>query len=139
MLDLAYLIHKHLDRIHWPLLLAKAQELELIIPLQFTLPELKYGWRVPIPDNVLIQLNNLKPSTKEVYMASQAMIHARGSGKRFIDDIRAFDDLGEKTRFIFQRIFPSPDYMIRRYKIRNKVALPAYYLYRWYLGVKSSF
>ena len=86
-----------------------------------------------------MQLKNLKPSAKEVDMASQAMVHGRGSGKRFIDDIRAFDDPEEQTRFIFQRIFPSPDYMIRRYKIRNKVALPAYYLYRWYLGIKSSF
>jgi len=139
MLDLAYIINLHQGRMDWSLLLAKAQELELVLPLQSTLPELKIAWRVPVPDEVLMQLENLKPSAKEVDMARQAMVHARGSGKRFIDDIRAFDDPEEKNRFIFQRVFPSPDYMIRRYKIRNKVALPAYYLYRWFLGIKSSF
>ena len=139
MLDLAYLIYHLQDRIDWSLLLEKAQELELVLPLQSTLPEIKTIWRVPIPDAVLMQLFNLKPSAKEVDLASQAMVHGRGSGKRFIDDIRAFDNPEEKSRFIFQRIFPSPDYMIRRYKIRAKVTLPMYYLYRWYLGIKSSF
>jgi hypothetical protein len=63
----------------------------------------------------------------------------RGAGKRFLDDVRAIPRVEDKARFIVERVFPSSDYMMHRYKIRNKIALPVYYIYRWYLGFRSSF
>jgi hypothetical protein len=136
--DLAYLISHNLESIRWPLVIEKARELELILPLQRTLPILAKEWRVAIPGQVLDEIESLVPSTREIEIANRLTLQERGAGRRFLDDIHAFDRPADAIRFVFYRLFPSPTYMVNRYQIRHKILLPGYYLYRWYLGIRSS-
>ncbi len=42
-----------------------------------------------------------------------------------------FLPLSKKVRFLLRKIFPSKEFMVRRYSIKNILTLPFFYFYRW--------
>jgi len=54
-------------------------------------------------------------------------------------NVQSFNKLSDKFRYILHFIIPSPEYLTNRYRLKSKILLPLYYVYRIYLALKISF
>ncbi len=135
--DIAEVLHFYCDRLNGDLLLAKAAEYDLVLPLQGTLPRVAEGWGAPLPDDFLRRLARLQPSPAEVRVFRRLTAAERPVAFRFWADLAAMDGWRARLRYGLGNLFPSPAYMRGRYGIRHGWLLPLYYPYRWWVGLRG--
>jgi hypothetical protein len=136
--DIAEWIFYFQDEIDWDELLERAMEFHLVVPIKEILPAIQAEFGAPIPGTFLDSLEAIDPSPTEVEITKSIRAPERASGERFWDDLHAILTLSAKFTFAWQKIFPSWEYMRRRYNISNPFLLPLYYIYRVYLGFRTS-
>lgn len=136
--DIAEVLHLHGDRLDWDLLLAKAGECDLVLPLQQVLPQVVEEWRIPVPYEIRERLRDLKPTPEEARIFNWLTATRRPVAQRFYADLASMPGWRARLRYAAGNLFPSAAYMRRRYDIRHGVLLPLYYPYRWLVGLQSA-
>lgn len=136
--DIASLIRTHQPQIDWEQLLEQAQACHLLLPLQHTLPRITTEWGVPIPNEVIQKLQTLKASAIEARLFSRLAPPNHSVLRSLVIELANLPTWSQRLQFTRNSIFPSPEYMQRRYQI-SEIWLPFYYPYRWWLGLRSAY
>jgi hypothetical protein len=79
----------------------------------------------------------LTPSDDEARVFAGLTSSAQSAGQRFLRDWSSLPTWRDRARFALVHVFPSREYMRRRYGVRHDALVPAYYPYRWWLGLRS--
>ncbi len=135
--DIALCLEHDRDCIDWEALFAQAQQCDLIIPLQRTLPRVAEEYGAPAPAEVLARLASLRPSAAEERVFAWLTAGERPVAQRFWVDLATTEGWGNRAQFAIGNLFPSGEYMRQRYGIEERALVPLYYPYRWWLGVRS--
>lgn len=132
--DIAKAIHSYQTHVDWDELLRRADEFGLVVPTRKILFQLASEWGIAIPKKILERLNELDVTKKEMEVTRRMTAPARTSAQRLWADSLAIPGWQQKIMFVWVHLFPSKDYMQRRYRITNLWLFPFYYPYRWWLG-----
>jgi hypothetical protein len=136
--DLAELLVTFGAQIDWEDLLASAQDLHLVLPLQLALPTVVGDWHLPAPGPaVLDRLQHLVPSAQEQRIFGWLTSSHRPVVQRFYVDLTSLGSWHERLRYALVHLFPDSGYMTKRYHIPHPVLVPLYYPYRWVAGMHS--
>lgn len=136
--DVAEVLHLHGDRLDWDLLLAKAAQCDLVLPLQQVVPRVVEEWGVSVPHEIQGRLRDLKPTPEEARIFNWLTATRRPVAQRFYADLASMPGWRARLRYAAGNLFPSAAYMRRRYGIRHGILLPLYYPYRWLIGLRSA-
>lgn len=134
-IDVAELLQTSQAQINWREVLTYAQRAESVLPLQQTLPRIAEEWGVKIPSNVIEQVLALKVSPAEKRLFDKLAIPTRTLFQAFYIELTNLPTWGQRLEFAINRVFPSSEYMQRRYQISPFLA-PLYYPYRWWQGLR---
>jgi Uncharacterised nucleotidyltransferase len=136
--DIAEVLSCYRDRIDWGLLLAKASETDLVLPLQQILPRVVEGWNVPMPPGIPARLQQMQPSAEEARVFNWLSAGRRPVAQRFWADLVSMPGWRPRVRYGLGNLFPSAHYMRHRYNLRYGFLLPFSYPYRWLVGLRSA-
>lgn len=137
-LDLAELLHREQDALHWPDLLARAEACALVIPLQEALATLAAAWDVRIAPEILAQAAALQPSAAERRVYGRLTAAHRPVAQRFWTDLAGLPSWAERSRFAWTHLVPSSAYMTRRYRPARRWLIPFLYPWRWLNGLTGA-
>jgi hypothetical protein len=129
-LDLALLVHKHRDSLDWDMVIAAAQEFELLLVLRETLDRLAGYWPSLPLDGPRHQLEALQPTPFEQRLFHLLTTEPRSPLLDFCTDIVCLPDAPTRFRFVWSNLFPQRAYMVKRYKMKRTWELPYWYAYR---------
>jgi hypothetical protein len=115
--------------IDWDTLVGRAAQFKITLPVRSILRETKELFDLPIPDHVLQRMLACQPGFLEKKAYKSCLSPARSSTSKTFLDFFAVGGLVTKFRLLFSRLFPSRDYMMARYSIRNPRLVPVYYPY----------
>jgi len=135
--DIAEVMTCYRHEIDWNVLLDQAQACELVLPVQQVLARVVEDWQVPLPDGVPDRLRSLRPARHEQKVFRELTTPHRSVGRRFWTDLTALSGWRARFRFAWNWLLPSAGYMRQRYAIRHRWLLPAYYPYRWWVGLSG--
>ncbi len=133
--DVAEVIRHDEGSMDWGMILAKAQALDLVLPLQQVLPAVKGGWSAPIPDDVMLRLAALRPSAAEAQVFRWLTAAQRPVAARFWADLAGQRSWRQRAAYGWAQLFPSAAYMRARYRLRHPALVPLAYPYRWGIGL----
>jgi len=136
MHDVAELIARGSHDLNWDEILDRAQQHDLILPLQSVLRRVIAQWHVAVPDAALSRLNGLRASAAEIRFERWLGSNGRPMAGLFIAAMTALPDWQSRLRHLWSNLFPSSAYMLQRYQISNRFLVPFYYPYRWMLALK---
>jgi hypothetical protein len=137
--DVAEVLACFNSTLHWETLLEKAQEYDLVISLQRIISLVSQDWQIELPSGILDRLNALQPSDRERQIVYWLTVAERPVAQRFWVDLATSGSWRRRTKYAWQNLFPTREYMRLRYKIEQPLLLPLYYPYRWLLGIRSLF
>jgi hypothetical protein len=137
--DIAEVLVQRRIRLNWETLLNKAQEYDLILPLQRILTQVTLQWNIELPPGILGKINGLRPSPRELKVFNWLTAAERPIAQRFWADLATSSSWPRRLNYAWHSLLPSPDYMRRRYNINQPLLLPIYYPYRWFMGICSIF
>lgn len=132
--DIAETLPTYQDHLNWDTLLQRAEEFGLVAPTRTILFQVASEWRTPIPAKILDRLSKLSVAKKEIDVMRWMTASTRTSAQRLWADVMTIPGWQQKMIFVWVHLFPSKDYMQRRYSITDSWLLPFYYPYRWWLG-----
>jgi hypothetical protein len=138
MHDLALFIYTHMADLDWALLLEQTQKAQLVLSVGSMLGRLHTEWRVPIPAPVLesVKAMDVSPGELQAFKAQTAV--SRPVAQRFWSDLSQMPTWRERLHYAWISLFPSPVYMRERYHTERLTFLPVLYVYRLWLGLRSS-
>jgi hypothetical protein len=134
--DIAEWIASFRDGIDWQSLLRRAQQFDLLLPLQRILPRVAADWLAPIPGDALSSLSDLRPSRQERRVDRWLSRGRSTVAGHLWSDLRSLSSGSERVGYALDSLFPRPEYMMERYHIRSRLWVPLYYPYRWLIGLK---
>jgi len=127
--DLDRLVRTYADRMDWELLLFQAQAFEWNSAVAAALFQTAAFFDTPVPQKVLDDLSKHpdRSARRVEDLQNQPATHTLEEARK----LRSLDGYG-RFRLILALIAPSPAYMRWRYGLKTSLALPAYYLFRWW-------
>jgi hypothetical protein len=135
--DVVEVLWAYREELRWELLLDKAAELRLVIPLRTYLSEAAKTWDAPIPPDMLARLQTLPVSPAEERVFRRHTGKQVGSlSSRVLPDLAELPP-GRRLRFIWTKLAPSPEYMRDRYQDRG-TPLILLYLYHLAAGLRAA-
>jgi hypothetical protein len=137
--DVAEVLTQYQANINWSLLLAKAEEYDLVLSLQQTVNRVNRDWELQLQADILTRLDQLQPSEREKQVFDWLTIRERPVAQRFWVDLATSKSWKSRIDYTWQNLLPSPEFMRKRYNIRHTALLPFYYPYRWLRGLLSAF
>lgn len=135
--DLAEVLWACRAQIQWDLLLRKAAELELALPLQTYLSEAASTWDVPLPPEALARLQALPISSTEARIFRQHMDKRSSlASSRILFDLAQLPR-GRWLRYMWAQLAPTPEYIRDRYR-DSSAPLPGLYLHHYGAGLRAA-
>ncbi len=128
--------HRSID---WADLLQKAQDCDLLLPLQQVLPLVAETWGAPLPGPVLERLARLVPSAQERKLHRWYTAAPWSGIESSWVSLAGLPDWRSRLRYLWANIFPPAAYMRGRYDVRHQVFLPIYYVKHWLAGLSGGF
>lgn len=136
--DIARVLHACGDGIHWELLFGRAEAYDLVLPLQTVLRRAAAELGAPIPADAGERLSALRPSPQERRVFRRLTRPDQHVAQRFVNDLIELPGWQRRLVYAGQQLFPSAEYMRRRYALSNDLHLPWAYLFRWLRGLASA-
>lgn len=136
--DIAAVISFYRAEMNWSELLEQSQQIGLVVPAQKILPVIAADWRAPLPAEVLAGLAETPVSPAEARVARWFEPRDRVVARRAWSDLVSFPDWKRRIDFLRVQCFPSGEFMMRRYGIRDQRLVFLYYPYRWWRGVQRT-
>jgi hypothetical protein len=135
--DVSMVIRHYKAVLDWDLLLDRAQDCNLVLPLQSVLKWVSEEMEAPVPAATLTRLRSLTASADETKVFSWHTAGERTIAQRIWSDLAHLPGWTQRLRYMWLKLFPSSDYMLTRYQVRHRGFLPVYYLYHLFVGVHS--
>lgn len=135
LVDIGEVLHRYRDELDWDVVLAKAAEFDLVLPLQEVLGHVRSLWPFFFPDELWARIAALRPTRTEARVYRWLTAEHRPTLYRFVTDLAMMPTWSMRVRYAAQSIFPPAEYMRDRYRIRRGWMVPLYYPYRWYVGL----
>lgn len=135
--DIAQLLAAH--TMDWDVVLAKAQALGMIAPLQQALPAVAPAWGISLPEAVMAHLAALEPTRAERRLMRRALATNKTGARSVWANLWAMPNVGAAARYVWHMAFPSVTYMREHYGMPNVTWLPVYYVRRWLRGMGAAF
>jgi hypothetical protein len=135
--DIFEVLNKLNGQINWDLALAKAQEFDLVLPLQRVVLQLADGWGAPVPAPVRQRLAQAQATPREAQVFGW-LTSSAPPANRLAADLSGLPTWNARVRFALSNLFPSPGYMRRRYAIKHTALVPLAYPYRWFIGIRDA-
>ena len=135
--DISMLLRHHRSVLDWSLLLRQAQECNLVLPVQRVLTWVSEEMEAPVPAETLQRLGSLSPSPEEVRVFSWHTAAERSVAQRIWSDLAHLPGWTSRLRYLSLKLFPSPEYMLARYRVRHRSTLLVFYAYHLLAGVHS--
>lgn len=136
--DIARAVETHGRRIDWAMLLDRAREYDLVLPVRTVIEALNADWGVALPDGALARVRAARPTATEADVHGRLTDRGRPAAQRLADDLRALPGVRRRLAFAWANVFPSADYMRARYGLRHAWQLPLSYPYRWMIGIAGA-
>ncbi|HQZ22839.1 MAG TPA: nucleotidyltransferase family protein [Thermoflexales bacterium] len=136
--DIFELLRKYEAALNWDIVLSKAREFDLILPLQEVVLRLRDEWGAPVPPAALDGLRAATATPREAQVYEWLTAPERPVAQRFAADLRGLTSWRARLRFALSNLFPSAQYMRSRYRIKNNLLVPLAYPYRWLVGAASA-
>ncbi len=132
-----YDIYRHsfmyFDQIDWEQVVSIGQEFEMLLPLQQVFPELANVWGVPVPSTTLERLMSMSPSFREVHKFGHIWNDEDQSYlSLLLGHSLSYPDWRSRIHYAWSVLFPTSDYIRRRYNARGPFRLIFFYFYRLY-------
>jgi hypothetical protein len=137
--DVAEVLVRNRSRIDWEMVMNKAQNFDLVLPLQHVVAHVNDHWLLEIANDILLSLSNLQPSSREQQVFGWLTAEDRPVAQRFWVDLATSASWKQRLEYAWRNLFPRPAYMRQRYQIKNRYLLPFYYPIRWLKGITSVF
>ena len=137
--DVAEVICHFGASLDWDLLLKRARDFHLTLPVQQVLPVVATRWRAPVPTATLAALARLETSSGEQRAFAHLTRANATPGHRLLADISGISEGRKRVRFLCLKLFPSSAYMRHRYDISHPCLTLFYYPCRWSLGLVNLF
>jgi len=90
-----------------------------------------FGTSLPEAELHAFENQNGEAEPSAVYLRSEK----GGIRRNFMLNWKTLPSLKDKTRFLLETVFPSPDYMLKKYSTRSRVLLPILYARRGCAGL----
>lgn len=133
--DVAALLQQQATTLDWPTVCERAQEFDLVIPVQTIVLGVANQWGITLPPKVETMLLAMQPSQREQQVYGWLTAIERPVLQRFWSDLRMLPSWRQRLRYALLQLFPTPAYMAERYHLRTPLLLPLAYPYRWLLGL----
>jgi len=145
--DISEVITKYQTEINWEQLLERSIQYNCVNEIREILSICKAYFETPIESTVIekfkgnslidcqyLFVNYLRNNHEEieVYLSKINFKHK-------FEKFQSIDGNGKKIRFLFHLFFPSKEFMMRNYSIKNKSSLPFYYLKRVFVDSLKGF
>lgn len=133
--DIAEVIRRYKDTINWSYLLQSSKDYGIEEPIFQGLSIAKKYFGAFVPDNILIALEPFKPSVcfEEIYkglIKDDSNQNNQCLEMNYLLNLKTVNGIWNKSRIIFGCIYPSKEYMVYCYSIRNEKQVYKYYLIR---------
>lgn len=130
--ELATVIQRHGPSLDWNLFMDQAQLMEQAGAVADVLKILIGEFRSTIPDPVVRQLME-QPRAVSSPSAIRRQILARSSlrGREEFALLCSLQSLQQQLLYLSVLLFPSPEYMTRRYGTSNPISLVGFYIFRF--------
>ena len=135
--DIAKVIAHYRETINWDEVLVRAQEYDLVLPVQRVVAQVCDAWLAPVPAGILERLSGMQPSPGEQRLHAYLAAGSRAGIKRLWADLAALPGRGSQLDFSWRNLFPPAGYMRTCYRVPHRLLVPMYYPYRWFLGLRS--
>ncbi|MBK8046768.1 MAG: nucleotidyltransferase family protein [Anaerolineales bacterium] len=136
--DIAEVIAHYEATIDWTTVIQRAQQYDLVTPLQEILPACAQEWGVAIPAGVVSAVCELEPTARERRALTRlAAAHGSVAG-RFWTDIAGLPGWRTRAGYAWENLFPSANFMRSRYTVHAPYLVPLYYPYRWLVALRSA-
>lgn len=133
--DIGEVIYRYGDEMDWDAVLIKAQEYDLVLPLQAVIGHVRDLWPFIIANELWERIAALPPTRTEQRVYKWLTSEHRPVIHRFATDLAMMPTWSLRSRYAAQSVFPSAEYMQWRYDIDQRWMAPAYYPYRWWVGL----
>lgn len=120
----------------WEELFARASEFAWTVPLSRTLRLLRDEWHTSLPATVNQWLETAHVPPQELKPLARTRDRA-SAGRRFWNDLIMMRSWRQRAAFLAVNLFPSREYMRRRYRLSNPVRVGLAYPYRWWRGISD--
>ena len=143
--DIAEVIAHYRHMIDWDELSARAQEYDLVLPIQRVVTQVvaEY-WQClakdqapPIPAAILGRLSCLKPSPGEQRLHAYLAGSSHAAARRLWGEMAALPGRRAQLDFGWRNLFPPAGYVHACYRVRHRLLVSVYYPYRWFLALRS--
>jgi hypothetical protein len=131
--DIVELIYHFKGMLDWEAFLRRVFEFRLCLPVRYSLESVSGLFEAPIPASVLEQLGRYKPPRLETYVFGLFTTPGEDgqTGKRMLASLLAMPGVRLKLRYLRAILFPSREFMRRRYAVTDRGRLPWYYIPHW--------
>jgi len=133
--DIAEVTRHYKDMINWNYLVQSSKDYGIEEPISQSLFIAKKYFGAFVPDNSLIALEPVKPSIcfEEIYnglIKDDSNQNNQCLERNYFRNLKTVNGIWNKSRILFGYIYPSKEYMIYCYSIRNEKQVYRYYLIR---------
>ena len=137
--DIVNLLDIHADTINWEQLSERCRlyRCEEIVFTYLLLASKFY--LLSLPENIVSNYGHcLRPADEELFLSYLSGF----TGKHYsvqsrYSSIHQLDGMGMKIKYLIWMMFPSKQYMVTSYKIKNQGLYWCYYPYRYWIGLKG--
>jgi len=139
-MDIVNILEIHRNDFKWDVLTNKCKEYNCYdIVIKYILISNTY-FNVALPAKIVESKDKyLSDSDKKYFIAYLNGVEIefrKNSIERHLTNLMSKSVFSTIT-YGFINVFPEPSYMIKRYKIKYPLLVPAYYIYRWWLAIKD--
>ena len=138
LVDLAEVVSCYGDDIDWELVMEQARASQLVLSLQRSINQMLAFLRPSIPSSIVRQIRSMPVDDLENRVFSMHHEPDRSVGHYVWSDFVLLPNWRQKTRFLCAKLFPSPTYLRVRYDIASAYQIPLYYIWHWWIGLRSS-
>ncbi len=135
--DIAEVVTRYESQIDWDLMFTKAQQFDLVSPLQEVLSRVMEDWDIMIPNDAREKLSALRASPAEAEFFTWLTRKNQPAVKLLSANLASMPSWRERLRYIWRSIFPKQSYMERYYRARHRWLVPLLYPYRWLRAIRS--
>ena len=100
-------------------------------------------YQIEFPESVAEYIERLQVSASEDlflnYLMDEEKANLHLAKIQEINNLKKVSGTGNKIRFIIRDVFPRVSFLIKRYNIKNKIWIPAFYSYRFFYGLYLAF
>jgi hypothetical protein len=135
--DIAEVLTQYGQRIDWTRFVSTVEQLGVLLPVRTVLTRSAEEWHAPLPEPAVWAMACGRVSPDERRAFDRVSAGEQPVARRFWADLASMPEWRQRLRFARTNLFPSAEYMRRRYRIPYPFLLPLYYPYRWLRGLRG--